>query len=92
MIQRNWMLGKRITDEELQNGNRAEYGKEIIKKLAEHLTDICGKGFTKSNLYQFIQFYKFFPDIFHAPSGKSRILSWTHYRALLRVTDQTARD
>lgn len=92
MIHRNWMLGKRIADEELQGENRAEYGKEVIKKLSEYLSKIYGKGFTKSNLYQFIQFYKFFPDIFHTPSGKSQILSWTHYRALLRVTDKTARD
>ena len=82
MVQRNWLLGKRIADEELQGGNRAEYGKEIIKGLADYLTNMYGKGFTKSNLYQFVQFYKFFPNIFHAASGKLRILSWTHYRNL----------
>ena len=31
MMQRNWLLGKRIADEELQDENRAGYGKEIIK-------------------------------------------------------------
>ncbi len=92
MVQRNWLLGKRIADEELQGENRAEYGKEIIKRLADYLTNLYGKGFTKSNLYQFVQFYKFFPEIFHAVSGKSQILSWTHYRNLLRVTDKNARD
>ena len=92
MVQRNWLLGKRIADEELQGENRAEYGKEIIKRLADYLTNLYGKGFTKSNLYQFFQFYKFFPEIFHAVSGKSQILSWTHYRNLLRVTDKNARD
>ena len=35
MVQRNWLLGKRIVDEELQGENRAEYGKEIIKRLAD---------------------------------------------------------
>ena len=35
MVQRNWLLGKRIADEELQGENRAEYGKEIIKRLAD---------------------------------------------------------
>jgi len=91
MVQRNWLLGKRIADEELQGENRAEYGKEIIKRLADYLTDLYGKGFTKSNLYQFAQFYKSFPEIFHAVSGKSQILSWTHYRELLTVGDETAR-
>ena len=90
MVQRNWLLGKRIADEELQSADRAEYGKEIICKLAEYLTERFGKGFTKSNLYQFVQFYKLFPDIFHAVSGKSQILSWTHYRNLLRVADKSA--
>lgn len=92
MVQRNWLLGKRIADEELLGDNRAGYGKEVIKRLATYLTNLYGKGFTKSNLYQFVQFYKFFPDIFHAVSGKSQILSWTHYRNLLRVTDKNARD
>ena len=85
-------MGKRIADEELQGENRAEYGKEIIKRLADYLTNLYGKGFTKSNLYQFVLFYKFFPEIFHAVSGKTQILSWTHYRNLLRVTDKNARD
>lgn len=31
-------------------------------------------------------------EIFHAVSGKSQILSWTHYCNLLRVTDKNARD
>ena len=92
MVQRNWLLGKRIADEELQNAERAEYGKEIISRLASYLTDQYGKGYTKSNLYQFVQFYKMFPDIFHSPRGKSQILSWTHYRNLLRVTDKSARE
>ncbi len=92
MVQRNWLLGKRIADEELQGENRAEYGKEIIKKLADHLSNLYGKGFTKSNLYQFVQFFKCYPDIFHSMRGKSKILSWTHYRNLLRVTDKDARD
>lgn len=92
LVQRNWLLGKRVVEEELRGGNRAEYGKEIIKRLADYLTNLYGKGFAKSNLYQFVQFYKFFPDIFHAVSGKYQILSWTHYRNLLRVTDKNARD
>ena len=92
MIQRNWLLGKRIADEELQGENRAEYGKEVINRLANHLTNLYGKGFSKSNLYQFVQFYKYFPEIFHSTSGKSFTLSWTHYRTLLRVTDKKARE
>lgn len=92
MVQRNWLLGRRIADEELQGEERAEYGKEVIKKLADYLTKQYGKGFTPSNLYQFVQFYKFFPEIFHTACVKSPILSWSHYRTLLRVTDKEVRD
>ena len=92
MVQRNWLLGKRIADEELHGENRANYGKEVIKRVANHLTELYGKGFTSSNLYQFVQFYKFFPNIFHTACVKSSILSWSHYRTLLRVSDAQARE
>jgi predicted nuclease of restriction endonuclease-like (RecB) superfamily len=92
LLQRNWLIGYRIAEEELQGENRAEYGAEVIKKLSKELTDIYGKGFTKSNLYSFYSFYKCFPEIFHSVSGKSgAMLSWTHYRCLIQVKEETAR-
>lgn len=93
LIQRNWLLGYRIAEEELGGDDRAEYGLEIIKKLSKELTDAYGKGFTKTNLYSFYSFYKAFPEIFHSLSGKSvPLLSWTHYRTLLQVKDRVARE
>ena len=29
LVKRNWLLGRRIAEEELNGGNRAEYGLEI---------------------------------------------------------------
>lgn len=92
MIQRNWLLGKRISEEILLGENRAEYGGEVIKNLSKELTDIYGKGFTKSYLYNFMRFYKTFPDIFQSPIGKSELLTWTHYYLLLDVDDEAARN
>ena len=91
LVQRNWLIGYRIAEEELQGDNRAEYGASIIKKLAKELTAEYGKGYTKTNLYHFYSFYKTYPEIFHLPSGKL-LLSWTHYRTLLQVNDKDARD
>ena len=92
LVKRNWLLGQRIAQEELSGESRAEYGIEIIKKLSKDLTTEYGKGFTKTNLYNFYSFYKSFPEIFHSPSGKSKpLLSWTHYRTLLQVKDEKAR-
>lgn len=31
LVLRNWYIGKRIYEEELNGGNRAEYGAEVIK-------------------------------------------------------------
>ena len=93
LVQRNWMMGYRIASEELHGEKRAEYGAKIIKKLSKELSTEYGKGFTKTNLYNFYSFYKTYPEIFHSESGKSQpILSWTHYRILLQVKDEKARE
>ena len=45
-----------------------------------------------SSLYKYVRFYKAFPQILDAASTKSLSLTWTHYRELIRVTDDTARN
>ena len=93
LVQRNWLLGKRIVEEELKNATRAEYGTEIIKKLSKELTANYGKGFDRSNLYHFYRFYKTFPKIVDTTCRQSQqLLTWSHYRTLLQVTDETARN
>ena len=93
LVQRNWAIGKRIEEEELGNKTRSEnYGLEIIAKLARELTKKYGKGFTKTSLYDCYSFYKAYPEIFHAVNGKSSILSWSHYKILMRVNDLKARN
>ena len=70
LIKRNWLLGLRIQHEVLKD-KRAEYGEQVVKNLANKLTDKYGKGFSRNNLYRDLSFYKSHPDIFHAVSGKS---------------------
>lgn len=92
LLQRNWLLGKRIAEEELSGNRQEDYGMQIIKKLSKQLNAKYGKGFTKSNLYHFYNFYKEYPDIFQSVIGKSLpMLSWTHYLVLMRVFDKEAR-
>lgn len=93
LIQRNWLIGYRIAEEVINGADRAEYGAGVIARLARELTAEYGKGFTKSNLYNYYSFYKAYPEIFQTPSGKSLSpLSWSHYAALLQVNDEKARD
>lgn len=92
LVQRNWFLGQRISIEELKHKERADYGAEIIKKLSKELTDIYGKGFDRSNLYHFLNFYKEFQNIVDLSSRQFKgLLSWTHYRVLLQEKNAEAR-
>lgn len=69
---------------------------QLLKQLSVALTEEFGKGFSVQNIYYFRQFYLTFPEIFHTPCGKFatpwRILTWSHYRRLLSVTNDDARN
>lgn len=91
LVLRNWQLGHRIADEELEGQQRADYGKQVIGRLAEKLTKAFGKGFDASNLYKFLEFYREFPTILDTVRLKSVRLSWSHYRTLLQEHDPVAR-
>jgi hypothetical protein len=93
LVQRNWMIGYRIAEEDFGGEERSVYGLEIIKKLSKNLTKRYGKGYDRSNLYHCLRFYKNFPEIVDTVCRQSgKLLSWSHYRALLQVGDKTARD
>lgn len=93
LVQRNWLIGYRIAEEELQGEGRSEYGLQIIKKVSKELTERYGRGYDKSNLYHCLRFYKSFPEIIDTLCRQSGILlSWSHYRTLLQVEDKTARN
>ena len=93
LSQRNWLIGYRIAEEEIDGSDRAEYGANIIKKLSKQLTAKYGKGYDRSNLYHCLRFYKEFPQIVDTACRQSHIrLSWSHYRALLQVADSAARN
>ena len=93
LVQRNWLIGSRIAAEAIGAEDRAKYGAEIIKKLSKELTEKYGKGFDKTNLYYCLRFYNNFPQIVDTVCQQSHIsLSWSHYRALVRVEDSVARE
>ena len=56
-----WRIGQRINDEVLQ-GERAVYGREIVATLAQELTRAYGGGFTYSSLTRMQAFAEAFPD------------------------------
>lgn len=82
-----WEIGRYIVEFEQQGQDRAVYGSRLIPKLAETLTAEFGRGFDTSNLRYMRLFYQAFPKC----DALRHELSWTHYRALLRVESETAR-
>ncbi|WP_419693049.1 PDDEXK nuclease domain-containing protein [Mannheimia haemolytica] len=85
-----WHIGKRINDYILQ-GERAEYGQEVVKNLAQSLTEQFGKGWSKRHLNYTMQFTATFPnlEIVHALRAQ---LSWTHFKQIIHIDDPTKRE
>lgn len=87
MVEAYWNIGKIIIEE--QGGSeKAEYGAGLLKELSRQMTQDFGKGFTVANLKNMRQFYLTFPNGYALRSE----LSWTHYRLLMRVENETARN
>ncbi len=86
MVEAYWQIGKSIIEEQ-GSEDRAEYGVGLIKELSARMTQDFGKGFTVTNLKYMRQFYLTFPNG-HALRDE---LSWTHYRLLMKVENDTAR-
>ena len=88
MVQSYWQIGRLIVEQEQQGESRAAYGKQQLQQLSKQLTERLGKGFDVGNLRNMRQFYITFP-IHDAVRSE---LSWTHYRALMRIDTPAARD
>lgn len=86
MVTAYWEIGRLITEDELK-WERAEYGKQVLKNLAERLTNEFGKGFDERELRKMRQFYQ----SFQIRDTLRPELTWSHYRRLLSVDNETAR-
>lgn len=83
LLDANWQTGRYIVEFE-QGGNiRAEYGTQLIKRLAKDLTAKRGKGFSRSNLIYMRKLYICFPK----SETLSHQLTWSHYFELLKCGD-----
>lgn len=90
MIMTYWNIGKRIVEEEQNGVERAEYGKRLISVLADIFTKEFGSNYSSRNLRYYRQFYLCFPN-YEIWNARVQNLNWTHFRALLRVSDEDAR-
>lgn len=56
-----WFIGRRIIEEEQRGSARADYGEQLVKRLALDLSKRFGRGFSKRNLWQMRAFYLAWP-------------------------------
>ncbi len=84
-----WHVGRRINEEVLQ-GERAEYGKQIVGTVARQLVELYGKSFELRNLRRMMQFAELFPD-FEIVSPLASQLSWSHFIEVLKLKNEHAR-
>ncbi|MBP9714501.1 MAG: DUF1016 family protein [Sterolibacterium sp.] len=104
MVWAYWLIGREIVHA-LQGGQeRAAYGQQMLDTLSRDLSLRYGRGFSVTNLKYFRLFYQAYTDqqpighptgdelVIPRPQGFSPQLTWSHYRALMRVDNLQARD
>lgn len=82
-----WELGRKIVEEEQQGKERAKYGTYLLKTLSKELISFYGEAFSKRQLERYRQFYM----IFSIASAVRTQFSWTHYKLLLSLDNQSQR-
>jgi predicted nuclease of restriction endonuclease-like (RecB) superfamily len=87
LIETYWHIGKTIIEDEQNGKERADYGKSVLKNLAQELTFEFGKGFDYTNLTNMRKFYLAFPIL----DTLRQELSWSHYRLLSRIDNNDKR-
>ncbi|MDE2752659.1 MAG: DUF1016 N-terminal domain-containing protein [Gemmatimonadota bacterium] len=109
LVVRNWLFGWYIVEYEQSGIDRAEYGAQLLSRMAHRFRKAGIRGASATSLKRFRQFYRqrrrirpTLLDQSRHPSSLSLLdviawlrgrfpLGWSHYIALLPVTDPDAR-
>jgi predicted nuclease of restriction endonuclease-like (RecB) superfamily len=104
LLETYFQIGQHIVEFEQGGQIRAEYGSQLLEKLANDLSITFGKGFSLSNVKRFRQFYITYSTgstQSHQLKGKNQYdrisatlshqLSWSHYVELLKIDNELER-
>ena len=70
-VRTNFEIGRHIVEHEQRGEHRAAYGKVLIQRLADQLTQEFGRGFSKSNLEYMRRFFITYQDRLQIPQFKT---------------------
>jgi hypothetical protein len=96
MVVAYWLIGRAIS-EEINNSNQD--GKETLKRVSDYLMPRYGRNFSIRTLQFARKLYKLYPSrvsIINPLSDEwihefPENLSWSHYRTITRLEDETTR-
>jgi len=101
MVYTYYGVGRYIVEYEQGGKSRAEYGKGVLKRLSERLTDKYGSGWSYANLRSMRQFYLEYSKTLTSgqqnqnddqrSANPTFILPWTHYQIIMREKNPQAR-
>lgn len=83
-----WHIGRRIVEEEQHGETRAEYGKGLLRSIADKLEPLFGSGFSYRQLNFSRQFYLEYSKV----NALRSQFNWTQYRALIQIADKDKRE
>jgi predicted nuclease of restriction endonuclease-like (RecB) superfamily len=66
-----WLVGRRIFEGEQQGKGRADYGAQLVQRLAGDLSARFGRGFGRANLFQMRAFFLAYRETVQTASGQS---------------------
>lgn len=94
MVYTHYGVGQYIVEFEQGGNARTAYGKGVLKRLSERLTDKYGNGWSYANLRSMRQFYLVYSEMLttgqqnqnadHWSANPTFILPWTHYQIIMR--------
>jgi predicted nuclease of restriction endonuclease-like (RecB) superfamily len=88
LVRTYWMIGQYIVEFEQVGMQKADYGKGLLEQLSRDLTLQHGRGFSRSNLIRFRQFYLVYPIC----ATVSHVLGWSHIVELLKIDNALERE
>lgn len=87
-VQMYWKIGERIFVEEQQEQDRAEYGKQMLRNLAENIETEFGSGFSYRQLAFCRQFYRTYQKV----NALRSQFNWSQYRLLIQIDNEDKRE
>ena len=71
---RNWLIGLYIAEYELQGADRAKYGEKLLTMLSKELRKHHINSTGRRQLYNYLSFYRVFPEIVRTVPAQSKYL------------------